>query len=179
MTCSRSAGCPSILLSSLNSPAWSPILVAWPGLEWTDVAPTHLATMSLHPEDRPHLLHCAGFSSGGFVFSMLDVGGVAGQEKTKTNCHQCQSDTPDATSAARMSGEVNLNLCKGGQIPHSTKQGRKARSTPSVHHSNRFFRKALHALLSACCSPITTLSSLLQPFHDGRGVQNTLQQWTK
>ena len=47
------------------------------------------------------------------------------QEESKINCHECKSDTPNATSAARISGEVNLSLRKGGEIPHSTKQGQE------------------------------------------------------
>ena len=48
------------------------------------------------------------------------------QEETKMNCHQCQSDRLDATSAARIPGEVNHSLCKQRQIPHSIKQGKRA-----------------------------------------------------
>ena len=47
------------------------------------------------------------------MLGVLDVEGVVAQEESKTDRHQCWSDTLDATSAARMSGEVNLSLCKG------------------------------------------------------------------
>ena len=44
------------------------------------------------------------------------------QEESKTTGHQFKSDTLDATPTARMSGEAHLSLCKGGQIPHSTRK---------------------------------------------------------
>ena len=99
------------------------------------------------------------------------------QEESKTNCHQCWSTTPDATSAAQMPGEVNLSLCKRGQIPHSTnkEKGRCQGTITSAHHT-QILQRTLHAQLTACCSPITSHSVLWQPFQDGRSAQ-TLQQW--
>ena len=44
------------------------------------------------------------------------------KEESKTTGHQFKSDTLDATPTARMSGEAHLSLCKGGQIPHSTRK---------------------------------------------------------
>ena len=82
------------------------------------------------------------------------------QAESKTNCHHCQSDTSDATSAAPMSGEAHLSLCKGKQIPHSThKEKRNAKSPPLQHIVPTGSPENLHALLGACCSPSTSHSS--------------------
>ena len=110
-------------------------------------------------------------------FVCLNVGGVVAREESMTDCHQCQSDTLDATPAARMSGEVNLSLCNKGQIPHSTnKEKEGSAEARSLQHiiSNKFFRKIFthhrrkNCSPADCSSPITALTKLLQPLLVGR-----------
>ena len=100
------------------------------------------------------------------------------KEESKTTGHQFKSDTLDATPTARMSGEVHLSLCKGGQIPHSTRK----RGVLKHHHFStsvpQILQKTLHALLAACFSPSTSHSLVLQSFQDGRTILNILQHWT-
>ena len=55
-----------------------------------------------------------------------------------------------------MSGEVNLSLGKGGQIPHSTNKRKKGNAkAPSLQHvtPTGFFKTSLSAPLAACGSP--------------------------
>ena len=66
------------------------------------------------------------------------------QEETNMNCHQCQSDKPDATSASRMAGEVNLSHCKQGQIPHSLKQRKKGTAKAQSLQHIIFHLPAVH-----------------------------------
>ena len=113
-----------------------------------------------------------------FDFSVLNVGGVVAQEESKTNCHQCQSTTLDATSAS--------NAWRGKPLPlqvrtdsslNKQKGTAKAQSIQHIQHIiSQILQRFLHAQLTACCSPITSHSVLWQPFQDGRSAQ-TLQQW--
>ena len=81
------------------------------------------------------------------------------------------SASPTRSMRRPQLGCVERSLCKG---PDSllNKQGKEeSKSTiTSAHHSHRFLRKTIHALLAACCSPITSHSSLSQPFQYGRAI---------
>ena len=112
-----------------------------------------------------------------FDFSVLNVGSVVAQEESKTNCHQCQSTTLDATSAA--------DAWRGKPLPLQArtdsslhKQGKKgtAKAQSIQHIISQILQRTLHAQLTACCFPITSHSVLWQPLQDGRSAQ-TLQQW--
>ena len=73
-----------------------------------------------------------------FVFSVLtSETSWLKKKQTKITFQKCQSDRPDATSAARIPGKVNLSFCKQGQIPHSVKQGKKA-LLKYIHFSTSF-----------------------------------------
>ena len=76
-----------------------------------------------------------------------------------------------------LDGEVLLSLCKRGEIPHSTKQGKEeSEGITSARPSHDCSEKnALHAVFAARFSPIASHSLLLQPFHEK--LSNTLQQW--
>ena len=67
-----------------------------------------------------------------FVFHEVNVGSVVAQEETKTTVASADC----ATSTTWMPGEVNLSLCKQGQLPCSGKQGKeKGKGITSEHPS--------------------------------------------
>ena len=94
-------------------------------------------------------------------YCVLRRGRGGSKKSQKTHCHQCLVDDYLFQHSTRKKAE---------RADSSNNKQRKGALLKQCHFSTSFSqilqKRSLNALLACCSSPITTLSSLVQPFHE-------------